>query len=68
LGFGLVPGIIWWYVAIHCDRFFVALSKHQGAPEDFLYRGLSQQHMEEMARSIKEVAFPPLELPHDAKH
>jgi hypothetical protein len=67
LSCGLVPGIIWWYVAIHCDRFFVALSKHQGASEDFLYRGSNQVQMEDMARSIKEVAFPDLELPHDAK-
>jgi hypothetical protein len=67
LGFFLVPGIIWWYVAIHSDRFFVALSKHQGAPEDFLYRGSNQELMKDMARSIKEVGFPAPELPHGAK-
>jgi len=58
LCFGLIPGIIWWYLAIHCDRFYVALSKGHGAPEYHLYRGTSQKHMEELARTIREAAFP----------
>jgi hypothetical protein len=67
LPFGLVLGFIWWYVAIHSVRYFVALSKHQGAPEDYLYRGLSQEFMEEMTSTIREIAFPAVELPHSRK-
>jgi hypothetical protein len=56
-GVGFIPGIIWWYLAIHRDRFFVALANGHGAPAYYLYRGASQEQMEEMTQTIQDVAF-----------
>jgi hypothetical protein len=58
LGMGVIPGLIWWYFAIHRDRFFVALTAYHGAPEYYLYRGLDEEHMKRMAAVVTEVAFP----------
>ena len=56
-GVGFIPGIIWWYLAIHRDRFFVALASGHGAPAYYLYRGASQEQVEEMTQTIQDVAF-----------
>jgi hypothetical protein len=66
--FALIPGIIWWYLAIRGDRGFVALTRDHGAPAYWLYRGTNEELMAEMSCSIREVAFPALELPSDARH
>lgn len=58
LGMGLVPGLIWFYFCIYRDRFFVALTQCHGSPEEYLYRGLNEEHMHEMTRTIDGVAFP----------
>jgi hypothetical protein len=56
-GVGFIPGIIWWYLAIHRDQYFVALVNGHGAPAYYLYRGASQEQMEEMTQTIQGVAF-----------
>jgi hypothetical protein len=58
LAMGIVPGLLWFYFAIYRDKFFVALTAYHGAPEEYLYRGMSEEHMREMTRTISEVAFP----------
>jgi hypothetical protein len=57
LGVGVIPGVVWWFLAIHPDKFFVALSEGHGAPKSFLYRGTNEARMREMADTIHEVAF-----------
>jgi hypothetical protein len=56
LPFGLIPAILWWWYFIHNDQFFAALSKDHGFPSDILYQGLSQDHAEDIAKTIRDVA------------
>jgi hypothetical protein len=62
MGFGLIPGLLWWFYAIHKDTHFVALTRDHGFPELMLYRGWSEDHMRDIAESLRDVA----ELPYDA--
>jgi hypothetical protein len=59
LGYGLVPGIVWWYVAIHRDTFSVALSRDHGFPATSLYVGASQDQMTDIAVSISNATSLP---------
>lgn len=54
LPFFVFPAIIWWWLVIHPDRFFVALTKDHGYPEEVLYRGLSEERAQEIADAVKE--------------
>jgi hypothetical protein len=45
----LVPGFIWWYVAIYKVYFHVALAQDHGHSEVYVYRGRSQEQMNEIA-------------------
>jgi hypothetical protein len=56
LPFGLIPAILWWWYFIHHDQFFAALSRDHGFPSDILYQGLSQEHAEEIAKTIRDAA------------
>jgi ribosomal protein L32 len=49
LTLGLVPGFIWYYVAIHKVYFHVALAVEHGMPEVYVYRGRSDRQMNEIA-------------------
>ena len=60
---GVLPGILWWYVSFHKVTHFVALTKHHGAPEMYLYRGWSKELMEDMSQTLHEAA----ELPFQGK-
>lgn len=48
----LVPAIIWWYVAIHKEHYHVALAVDHGHSELYLYRGRSQEQMNEIADAV----------------
>jgi hypothetical protein len=56
LPIGLIPAILWWWYFIHHDQFFVALSKDHGFPSDILYQGLSQEHAEDIATTVRDSA------------
>jgi hypothetical protein len=51
---GVVPGLIWYYVALYTPTFYVALARDHGHPETFLYRGTNQDQMREMATDISD--------------
>ncbi len=48
----LIPAIIWWYVAIHQEIFYAALTRDQGVPDTTLYRGWSQERAYEVAKEV----------------
>jgi hypothetical protein len=50
--FGLLPAVVWWYVAIHRDTFQVALSRDHGYPATLVYSGGNQVQMEEIATAL----------------
>jgi DNA-directed RNA polymerase subunit M/transcription elongation factor TFIIS len=58
---GVVPALIWWWYAIYHDSFQVALSRDHGYPETILYRGWSETHMREIARTMEDVTGLPWE-------
>lgn len=62
LPWGLVPGVLWWYLVIHPDTYYVALSRHHGSPELSLYRGRSEALMHEIADTIRDAARLPRDV------
>ncbi len=54
---GVVPGFLWWYFAIRPDSFRVALTRDYGFPERTLYWGWDERQAEEMAKTLRAVAF-----------
>src|SRR5262249_38652176 len=56
-----IPGMIWWYLAIYPDTFFIALCKDHGYPELTLYRGKDEYKAQEIAATVREVTGLPLE-------
>ena len=54
--FTLMPGIIapfiWWYNAIHKQHYHVALARDHGYPEVYVYRGRSQEQMEDVSTAL----------------
>jgi len=59
-GFLVIPGVVWWFL-MHKVSYFVALTKDHGYPVVMLYKGWSEGHMEELARTVHEVTGLPLE-------
>lgn len=59
---GIVPGLIWWYLAIYKVSFHVSLSRDHGFPSYILYSGLSETQMREIAYAVRDAAG----LPYDA--
>jgi hypothetical protein len=56
---GFVPPVVWWYCAFYRDNYFVALCRDHGFPAIMLYRGWSEAHAEDMAKTICEVTGLP---------
>ncbi len=49
---GLIPAIIYWYNAIHCQHCHVALALNHGHAEVWVYRGRSEQQMNDIADTL----------------
>jgi hypothetical protein len=62
LGFGIVPGLIWWYHVIHSNHFTVALARDNGYPVAILYRGVNEALMKEIAAVVREATGMPVRL------
>jgi DNA-directed RNA polymerase subunit M/transcription elongation factor TFIIS len=58
---GIVPSLMWWWYAIYHDSYQVALARDHGYPEMILYRGWSEEHMRDIARTMREATGLPLD-------
>jgi len=53
---GIIPGIIWWYLAIHKVTYHVSLSRDHGFPEQIVYSGWSEMQMKEVAYTLRDAS------------
>ncbi len=51
-GFGIIPGLICWYYVIYKTEYTVALTKIEGVPEIYVYRGWKQEEMLEIKQTL----------------
>jgi hypothetical protein len=58
---GIIPGLIWWYLAMYKVSFHVSLSRDHGFPSYILYSGLSETQMREIAHTVRDAAGLPYE-------
>jgi hypothetical protein len=56
---GIIPGLIWWYMAIYKVSFHVSLSRDHGFPSYILYSGWSETQMKEIAYTLRDAAGLP---------
>jgi hypothetical protein len=59
---GIIPGIIWYYYAIHKVTFHVSLTRDHGYPAVTVYQGWDDMQMKEIAYTLRDA----LGLPYDA--
>jgi hypothetical protein len=58
IGFGIIPGIIWYFAIMQRDTCYVALAKDHGHPDLWLYRGWSEARAKEIAATLRTAALP----------
>ncbi len=51
---GLIPGLIWFYLAIYKVTFHVSLSRDHGFPAYIVYSGWDEMQMKEIAFALRE--------------
>lgn len=61
LFFALVPGFIWWYMAMYKVTFHVSLSRDHGFPSYILFSGWSEKQMKEIAYALRDASGLPYE-------
>jgi hypothetical protein len=49
---GLIPALIWWYVAIYCNHYHVSLARDHGFSEVHVYRGRSEEQMHDVTKTL----------------
>ncbi len=59
LGYGLLPGLIWWYWTFHRDTYYVGLTRDHGMLALDLYRGWDEAVMHDIARVVRDVGGYP---------
>lgn len=57
--FAVVPGMIWWYLAIYKVTYHVSLSRDHGFPSQILYSGWSEAQMREIAYTLRDASGLP---------
>jgi energy-converting hydrogenase Eha subunit A len=57
--FGIIPGIIWWYLVFYKITYQVALSRDHGFPEYTVYSGGSEKQMKEIAYALRDASGLP---------
>jgi hypothetical protein len=53
LFFAIIPGLIWWYLAIYKIAYQVSLSRDHGFPACIVYSGGSAKQMKEIAYALR---------------
>jgi len=56
LPWGIVPGAVWYYYAIHQPHYMVALAQDHGQAGVYVYRGRSQEQTNEIANAVADAA------------
>jgi hypothetical protein len=56
LFWGLIPGFIWYWNAIHTPQYMVALARDHGNPEVYVFRGRNAAQMNEIADTLAQMA------------
>jgi hypothetical protein len=59
LPLGIIPSLVWWYLFIYRDLYFMALARDHGFPELVLYRGYRAEQAVNMATTLRDT----MELP-----
>ncbi len=54
LPWGIIPGAVWYYYAMHLPHYSVALSENHGQTSEYIYRGRSQEQMNEIADAVAD--------------
>ncbi len=57
-GFGLLPGLVWYFGFMQRETWFVALTKDHGHPEMSIYRGWSDHRAKQIASTLRTAALP----------
>jgi ribosomal protein L40E len=52
LTWGIVPGLVWYYFAMHLPHYSVALAENHGQATVYVYRGRSAEQMNDIAEAI----------------
>jgi hypothetical protein len=55
LGYGIIPGLIWWYCAFQRDLYYVGLLQNHGSVAVELYRGWNEAMARDMGQVIRDV-------------
>ena len=58
LGSGIVPALIFYYFAIHKDRYFVGLCGEHESLEEKIYRGWDREQMLEIQHTLRDALTP----------
>ena len=56
LPWGVLPGLVWYYNAIHRPQFMVALAEDHGHAAVYVYRGRSAEQMNDIADALCKAA------------
>ncbi|HZV07207.1 MAG TPA: hypothetical protein VE999_19145 [Gemmataceae bacterium] len=59
--FGLIPGLIWWYLVFYQITYHVSLTRDHGCPAYIVYSGWSEKKMKEIAYMLREASGLPYE-------
>jgi hypothetical protein len=59
--FGLIPGLIWWYLVFYKITYHVSLTRDHGFPAYIVYSGWSEKKMKEIAYTLREASGLPYE-------
>lgn len=54
--FGIIPGIIWWYLVFHRITYHVSLTRDHGYAAYTVYSGASEMQMKEIAYTLRDAS------------
>jgi hypothetical protein len=57
--YGVIPALLWWYLAFDRDTYIVGLTRHHGGVALELYRGGDEKAMREIAQTARDLGGYP---------
>lgn len=61
MGYGCLPGILFWYFVVRPDKFTVALCKDHGSPETPIFRTTNEDRAREVMQMVSETTTLPIQ-------